>query len=219
MHYLKRLYAAAENRVLDLLVSGRLLTKKTPPEIATVQASVPTDWYFLRQVFKEFSFGPNDHILDVGCGSGRAVLFLGRRFPTATVRGIELNKSVAAFAQEVIGRKHEIIVGDILADCPSDTNVFYLFNPFHKQVMTQFCETVLNTRDAYTVIYTVPVYLDTMIKICTGNVNVCQYQIKSTLRALDRGYAVVTKTADKTVLPKRDPACLPRNCVIKPPKI
>jgi SAM-dependent methyltransferase len=194
MPSLKRLYAAVENRTMDLVISGRLLTKKKPPKIVTQQASVPTDWYFLKQVFRNFSFEKGDTILDVGCGSGRAVLFLGRRFPDADVYGIEFNKPVAEFAKSVVGEKYDIVEGDVLLECRPETNVFYLFNPFHAEIMAEFCEQILNTRQTYTVIYTVPSYLDVMVQTCTGNVSVEVHQVKSVLRGLDRSFAVVKKT-------------------------
>jgi SAM-dependent methyltransferase len=193
MPSLKRLYAAVENIVMDLLIGGRFLTKKTPPKINAQQASVPTDWYFLKQVFHNFSFGRGDTILDVGCGSGRAVLFLGRRFPDADVYGIEFNQSVAEFAKSIVGEKHDIVEGDVLLKCRPETNVFYLFNPFHAEIMAAFCEQILNTRRSYIVVYTVPSYLDVMVKTCTGNVNVEVHNVNSPLRGLDRSFAVIKK--------------------------
>jgi len=189
----KRLYAAIENRALDLVSSGKLLTRKTPPIMKQAQASVPTDWYFLKSVFADLKFDETDTILDVGCGTGRALLFLANRYPKSTVSGIELNPDVAAVARSVVRSNCEVITGDILSKCPPETNVFYLFNPFHEQLMVEFCETLLNTRDQYTVIYTVPSYLSAMKRTCTGNVNLTEKTVTSRLRGLDRQYAILCK--------------------------
>jgi ubiquinone/menaquinone biosynthesis C-methylase UbiE len=44
-----------------------------------------------------------ERVLDLGCGTGAATLFLAREFPTAGIRGIDLSESMIAQARAKIG--------------------------------------------------------------------------------------------------------------------
>ena len=193
MPSLKRVYAALENRFLDLACSGKLLTRKTRPVTGQAHATVPTDWYLLKRIFKALEFDENDTILDVGCGTGRALVFLDRRYPKSRVIGIELNDEVASMARSAVSARCTVISGDVLLHCPPYANVFYLFNPFDENLMVQFCKDVLNKRDRYTMIYAVPSFLAAIRKNCTGDVSIKEATIENALRGLKRNFAVIRK--------------------------
>lgn len=193
MPSLLRLYAAIENRVLDVVMTGKLLTRKTLAVTQEAKDTVPTDWYFLHHMMSEFNFGEGDNIVDVGCGTGRVLAYLARRFPLARLTGIELNQQVAAIAAKMAPSKCEVISGNILEVCPDDTNVFYMFNPFYAEIMQEFCENILNRLPRFTIIYAVPVHLDIIEKHCTGIKSIKLGMIKNKLRGIDRKYAVIIK--------------------------
>ena len=172
------------------------MSNKFPPVTEQAKASVPTDWYFLKKIFENFEFGQEHVIVDVGCGLGRSTLFLDTRYPAAEVVGVELNSDAAVFARAVVRKDCEIITGSILTHCPANANVFYLFNPFHSDMMKQFCGAILNTRPSFTLIYAVPVHLDDIREHCTGAISVNVHRVVNQLRGLDRSYAVVTKAQD-----------------------
>ncbi|WP_081492276.1 class I SAM-dependent methyltransferase [Rhizorhabdus wittichii] len=193
MSSLLRLYAAIENRVLDVVMTGKLLTRKTLAVTQEAKDTVPTDWYFLHHMMSEFDFREGDNIVDVGCGTGRVLAYLARRFPHARLTGIELNQKVAAIAAMVVPSKCEVIAGNILEVCPDTANVFYMFNPFYAEIMREFCEKILNNLPSFTVIYAVPVHLDTIEKYCNEINSIKLRTIKSKIRGIDRKYAIIIK--------------------------
>lgn len=195
MARLKRLYAAVENRLYDIFHSGKLLTLQVSPVNSAVKATTPTDWYLLKTMFEGMEFNRDDLILDVGCGTGRTLIFFARRYPEANIAGIELNSDVAELAKANVPMRCNVIVGDVTRDCPQGVTVFYLFNPFHDEVMRDFCNKVLNCVDKFTLIYVVPVNLQTMKDTLSGDVEIHIHKVTNTLRALDCEYAVVTKHA------------------------
>jgi len=50
MPKLNRIYAAIENRLLDISAGGKLLTRKTTAIAERAHDSVPTDWYFIKNI-------------------------------------------------------------------------------------------------------------------------------------------------------------------------
>lgn len=93
----------------------------------------------------------NYHFVDVGSGKGRALL-LGARMGFQQVTGLEYSKDLHEAARHNIeaAKGHwpntdsiSLLQGDAsLFMPPSPPIVFYLFNPFGKEVMTKFIDNV-----------------------------------------------------------------------------
>ncbi len=56
-----------------------------------------------QTVFRDIEFGPNENILEVGCGVGAQSEILLRRFPTLQLTGIDLNDRQLEAAQKHLG--------------------------------------------------------------------------------------------------------------------
>ncbi len=60
---------------------------------------------------------PPERILDVGCGTGAATLFLAREFPTARIRGVDISPAMINRAVAKIGLDPEARVAFREGDC------------------------------------------------------------------------------------------------------
>lgn len=126
---------AARNAIADLrmgaLFGGEFLRRKGRPEAGSVGNS---DHSALRQIF-ERGGRPDDVLVDVGCGGGRAIAVWMRMFPEQKAVGIELNAQLAARARARFRSAHHvsIITGDAPANLPADGTLFYLFNPMDRE--------------------------------------------------------------------------------------
>ena len=73
--------------------------------------------------------GSPERVLDIGCGTGEATLFLAREFPSARVRGIDISEEMIQIAQAKVGLDPEgriaFKVGDA-SNLPYDDDSFDL---------------------------------------------------------------------------------------------
>lgn len=106
------------------------------------------DYDDLAILFAAAEVAPDDVIVDVGAGKGRAVNWLLRHHPGNRVVGIELDPEICAATARRL-RKHpqvEIVCGDAIELLPADGTLFYLFNPFEADVMARFRDTLAERR-------------------------------------------------------------------------
>src|SRR5262249_53020415 len=91
---------------------------------------------------------PDDVVVDVGCGKGRALNWLLRHHPGNRIVGIELDPEIcAATAARLRKYAHvEVLCGDALELLPADGTLFYLFNPFDAAVMERFRDRLAELR-------------------------------------------------------------------------
>ena len=94
--------------------------------------SLPTPYPICRGFFCHTAPTADDLVVDLGCGSGRLVLY-GALLTPARLCGIELDRGrfeVASRAVEQLGLSNATILrGDILEQDWSDGTVFYAFRP------------------------------------------------------------------------------------------
>jgi SAM-dependent methyltransferase len=109
----------------------------------------------LGRVFAGVEVGPDDVIVDVGCGKGRSLNWLVEHFPANTIVGIELDPAICAATARRLRRKKNVTIlcGDATELLPADGRVFYLFNPFDEAVMERFAGALLERRTPATVVY------------------------------------------------------------------
>jgi SAM-dependent methyltransferase len=111
------------------------------------------------------------HLLDVGCGKGR-VMVLAAEAGFTRVTGIDLDPTLCADASSNIERvKHRyrttafrVLQADAIAfRVPDDVDVAYLFNPFGRELLSQWMHLVTETRTRpLRIVYMHPVHKDVM---------------------------------------------------------
>ena len=100
----------------------------------------PTHYFVLERMFRYFDLNDRSHVLDVGCGAGRALAhFVHAGFP-GQATGIELDPLLAERARMWTARypKLRVLQGDVLDIDLAPYSDFYLFNPFDAGVLQQF---------------------------------------------------------------------------------
>src|SRR3954466_1227212 len=131
---LRRIPKTVQNVVRDLRLGGRPLGGTVKSRYAHLGAHDVgnADYDDLAILFREAVVRPDDVIVDVGAGKGRAISWLVRAHPGNHVVGIELDPKICADTAARL-RKHaqvEVLCGDAIELLPADGTPFYLFNPF-----------------------------------------------------------------------------------------
>ncbi len=95
--------------------------------------NVATPYDTCRRLFHALSLDGSDRVYDLGCGSGRVILYGGLLTPARFV-GVELIEARAAEARaaaEALQLGHiQVEVGHVLDQAFDDGTVFYAFRPF-----------------------------------------------------------------------------------------
>jgi hypothetical protein len=133
--------------MLDLR-SGRLFWGFVPPVAAGAQRTQSTPYESLEALFAAVEIGPDDVLVDVGCGKGRVIHWWLMRGLRNRIIGLELNAKVAARAARTF-RRHanvEVRPGDALAALPPEGTIWYLFNPFDRAQLARFRDALTAAR-------------------------------------------------------------------------
>jgi SAM-dependent methyltransferase len=100
--------------------------------------------------------GAGDVFVDLGCGKGRPLVQVARRYPVDRVVGVERDAGLAEVARENLRRtqKHhrargfEVHVGDARTfEIPDDATIVYVANPFGGDVFEEALQRVLDSYD------------------------------------------------------------------------
>jgi SAM-dependent methyltransferase len=98
---------------------------------------VPTPYAICRGLFQALALGEDDTFVDLGCGTGRVILY-GALVTPARFEGVELVASRAAAARAAARRldldRVRAIAGDAQDADLSRGTVFYAFRPFSEAV-------------------------------------------------------------------------------------
>lgn len=99
----------------------------------------PTPYPVLERLAASGLLGPNDCLLDCGCGKGRAAIFLAAKTGCRAV-GIDHSEKLVAMAEQ--NRLRSAVAGLVRFECtaaermePGEANVFFFFNPFSEAVL------------------------------------------------------------------------------------
>lgn len=114
----------------------------------------PWGWLPLYRIFRWLGIGPDDAMIDIGSGAGRAIL-VASLFPFRRVIGLEISDALHRLAQENLtrfrGRRRsrvELILGDALDyGLPADVTVIFLASPFGGATLRRFMECVFRSVD------------------------------------------------------------------------
>jgi SAM-dependent methyltransferase len=146
---LRRIPKAARNAVRDLRFGKPLGgTIKTRYAHLGAHDVGNADYDDLAILFAEAGVRPDDVMVDVGCGKGRAINWFISKHPANRVVGIELDPEICADTAKRLSRfpQVQILCGDALTMLPGDGTLFYLFNPFDETVMERFREALVQVR-------------------------------------------------------------------------
>ena len=145
---IRRLPTIVRQAVRDLRYGGLLGgTIKTKQAHLGAHDVGNAEYDELTRLFAGVEVTPDDVIVDVGCGKGRAVNWFLSQYPRNTIFGIELDPDVCAKTAKRL-RRHtnvKIVCGDATELLPEDGTLFYLFNPFDEPVLAKFAEALLRT--------------------------------------------------------------------------
>ncbi|MBK5273466.1 MAG: methyltransferase domain-containing protein [Desulfuromonadales bacterium] len=97
-------------------------------------------YFVLSQLFREYPLKESDVLVDVGCGKGRVIHWWLRNGCRNRIIGIELDEEIAARSRKTFaGNAHvEILSGNALDLVPPAGTLFYLYNPFNREVVRAF---------------------------------------------------------------------------------
>jgi hypothetical protein len=160
----RRLPKATANAIRDLRY-GALLggTKKTKYSDLGAHDTANSDYRDLADIFAEVPITPDDMIVDVGCGKGRAINWFLSQYPTNRIYGIELDEEVATATSKRLRHRRNVTIlcGDAPTVLPATGNIFYLFNPFDEPVMIRFTHALRSNRTELptTIVYNNAKYL------------------------------------------------------------
>lgn len=126
----------------------------------------------LVRILKRFPISREDHILDIGCGKGKA-MYLMSRFPFGSIRGYDLSETLTHIANDNFSRlgleQCRAFQADALEFQDYDAyNYFYLYNPFPEEVfrvmMERLQESLRRRPRTCTMIYLHPVCHDYILR-------------------------------------------------------
>ena len=100
---------------------------------------IPSFWRTLPRVLPKSEVGPDDVLIDLGSGMGRAVVLAAKRYPFRRIIGVEIATELHEIAKRNVERNRrrlrcrqiELVNADVLDYAiPDDVTVVYLYNPF-----------------------------------------------------------------------------------------
>jgi len=103
-----------------------------------------THYYYVSKIFngRNVVIGPDDVLVDVGCGKGRLLNFWLHTGLRNRMVGIEIDERWADFAAKRLAKYSNVEVrcGDAFELTPKEGTVFFIFNPFDRETTTRFKE-------------------------------------------------------------------------------
>jgi SAM-dependent methyltransferase len=161
-----RVSRVARNALRDLRYGRPLggMVKSRYPELG-VHDAANSDYNDLKLLFADVAVRPDDVIVDVGCGKGRALNWFLSRFRRHRIYGIEYDPQICERTARRLRRFRNVTIlcGDAIRILPDEGTLFYLFSPFGEQMMRSFISSVLElSRDGRPrrVVYNNGVFLD-----------------------------------------------------------
>lgn len=118
-----------------------------------------TPYFHLQKLFATFPLNTTDHLIDIGSGKGR-LLFYAHYYFKCQVTGIEINEQLQRIAQQnkrQYFKKHPDESSKVslvskqaeLYDIPPTGNIFYLFNPFSREIFERLMIRIVQSADKY----------------------------------------------------------------------
>lgn len=155
---------AARNVALDLRYGGSLAGTIESRFRDQGAADVTNSQYSVLPHVFAGQIGPQDVLVDVGCGKGRVINWWLSQGLRNRMVGIELDPEVASATARRLRRfpNVSIVNEDATAWMPDDATVAYMYSPFDASVMARFKEHVAERFAArgLTLLYWNPQFVD-----------------------------------------------------------
>ena len=155
---------------IDLIVQKRLIGNR---KFESIDPSKITKWQStsydaIKRIFfiePLVELNDSDIIIDVGCGDAKLFTYLLYKGLTNEMIGYEINKKKCV--DTVLGLKRFknvlIIDQDIFDDFPVHATIFYLFNPFHNELVLKFIDEIKRIKNKeLVIIYNNPIHINSI---------------------------------------------------------
>lgn len=135
----------AADAARDVALCGRSLhvDAQVRADLASAGAHepTPTPYFVLEELLGKLGLTANDHLLDVGCGTGRVLAYAASQLPCRAT-GVEFDARLANIASSWAASSPQlnVIAGSVLDISLAPYTCFYLFNPFDTAVLTRFLD-------------------------------------------------------------------------------
>ena len=135
----------AADAARDVALCGRSLhvDARVRADLASACAHepTPTPYFVLEELLGKLGLTADDHLLDVGCGTGRVLAYAASQLPCRAT-GVELDARLANIASSWAASSPQlnVIAGSVLDISLAPYTCFYLFNPFDTAVLTRFLD-------------------------------------------------------------------------------
>ncbi|MFL5861770.1 MAG: MauE/DoxX family redox-associated membrane protein [Solirubrobacteraceae bacterium] len=168
-----RYYWILNERVTQLLFERHLRTRGKELELEHFEPDLvpyePSSWLALRWGLRRLSPGPEDVLVDFGCGKGRVICEAARR-PFARVIGVEISERLLDVAGENVERNRgrfrcqniDLVRADATEwEVPDEMTAAYLYHPFvgavFERVIDNIVESVRRSPRRVRLVYVGPV--------------------------------------------------------------
>jgi SAM-dependent methyltransferase/thiol-disulfide isomerase/thioredoxin len=152
-----RYYWGLHRRITRLLFERRLATAGKALEFEHLAPDhthyEPSSWLPMRWALRRLDPGPNEVLVDLGCGKGRVVCEAARR-PFARVIGVEISERLLEVARENVERNRdrfrcqdvELVNADATEwEVPDEVTVAYLYHPFAGAVFRRVIDNIVQS--------------------------------------------------------------------------
>lgn len=142
-----------------------------------------TAYPVLDAIFRLEPVGPDDILVDVGCGDGRVINFWLSRWLRNRMIGIEIDEATATDTKRRLARYPNVTIihGDASRSVPPDATVFYVYNSFVGEPLAAF-ERSLRGRPVKMLLYNygdISAFApeDWIIRFHRSERDACQYRV------------------------------------------
>jgi len=133
---------------------------------------MPASYDLLEKVFQQVPVASFNHLIDIGCGKGRAMC-VAAHYGVANMSGIDLSRELCDAASKNLaftktrlpGLEYKIINNDAFYfSIPEDADCIFLFNPFDEVIMSAVVNNIRGSQEKnprkMTIIYLNPLHKD-----------------------------------------------------------
>ena len=138
------------DRCLGIRTQGWYQLQKKDFELMAIPDGMDyqaASYHLLKQIFVRIPFDENDICIDLGCGKGRVICLLAKRYKLKKVIGVDILPSLTEVARENAERIKpltplEILTADVTQVDLSQATIYFLFNPFGEGTMRRVLDLI-----------------------------------------------------------------------------
>ncbi len=127
--------------------------KKKGIDISHATIYMPVSYKLLEEIFKQLNIEKRNHLLDMGCGKGRALCVAAHK-GFKQVTGIDFSKELCDKAKEnlihtkqkIPALHYKVINNDAFYfEIPDEVDCIFFFNPFDEIIMSGVIENIMTS--------------------------------------------------------------------------